>query len=244
MSVPTLSPYGQTLWNAAPPWPGAPTTPTFPSNQSQFATPTGTTPTTSSPVTPQPAKEPWGVFTEAGMKVFDVDSCINMKINHDAKISTFPVELGAFTAYNKVVEPMKCKIQLAVAGHVRMSALITALEAETAAVNIYDIYTPEYIYFSMTLEKASYPRSLEKGRNVILAELEFVEVKQVSPQYAAIKNPVKPKHTSKAVTGRLPPLNTLDYAMQTPQERLNGPGYSYQLNQTTVNNTFSTSAWG
>jgi len=79
---------------------------------------------------------------------------------------------------------------------------------------------------------------------VILAELEFVEVKQVSPQYAAIKNPVKPKHTSKAVTGRLPPPSLLDSAMQTPQERINGPGYSYQLNQTTVNNTFSSSAWG
>ena len=149
MSVPTLSPYGQTLWNAAPPWPGAPTTPTL--GQPGFAAPaSGPAPTQSSAVTPQPAKEPWGVFTEAGMKVFDIDSCIDMKINHDAKISTFPVELGAFTAYNKVVEPLKCKIQLAVAGHVRMSALITALETETAAVNIYDIYTPEYIYFSMT----------------------------------------------------------------------------------------------
>lgn len=140
-----------------------------------------------------PPANAWGAYTLSGQPLFLVDTCLEIKFTHDAKISTFPVELGAFTSYNKVTEPFKCKVKLAVAHPRWMKMFMTQLENEIAAPNIYNVFTPEFTYFSMALEKVSYPRDI-KGVNVIVADLEFVQIKQVSAAYAALPAPKKAAH--------------------------------------------------
>jgi hypothetical protein len=172
----------------------------------------------------------WGVYTASGNAVFAVDTFLDLKYNHDSKVSDFPVELGAFTSYNKVLEPSKAKIRLAVGGQSGMAALIVVLETEVAAANLYSIYTPEAIYTSMTLEKFSYPRAQSKGANMLVVDLEFVQIRQVSPSYKKISSPKKKKSAAPATTGLVLTSTSGNenvgakqaYSSQTTQQKLNG----------------------
>ena len=64
----------------------------------------------------------WGVYSLSGSLVFDVDSCVDLKFSNKAKVSTFPVEQGAFASYNKVNVPNSVKVRLAVGGQDRIAA--------------------------------------------------------------------------------------------------------------------------
>ena len=172
----------------------------------------------------------WGVYTASGNPVFSVDTFLDLKYNHDSKVSDFPVELGAFTSYNKVLDPSKAKIRLAVGGQAGMSTLMGVLETEVAAANLYSIYTPEAIYTSMAFEKFGYPREQSKGANMLVVDLEFVQIRQVSPSYKKISSPKKKKSAAPFATGLV--LTSASgnenvgakqsYSSQTTQQKLNG----------------------
>jgi hypothetical protein len=193
------------------------------------------------PVEPIAPVFTWGIYTQTGNKVFVVDSFLDMKYSHDSKVSDFPVELGAFTSYNKVLEPAKAKVRLAVGGQSAMNNFMIALEDEVAAPNLYNIFTQEKIYFGMTLEKVSYPREQAKGANMIVADLELVEIRQVAPSYAVIKAPQKPKSTSRVNTGLVQPGFSGSenvsahsaYSSETTQQKLNGTQTSGLINTPT-----------
>ena len=181
---------------------------------------------------------------------FVVDSFLDLKYNHDSKVSDFPVELGAFTSYNKVLEPAKAKIRLAAGGKALMAPFMSALEHEVAAANLYNIYTPEMVYLSMTLEKVGYPREQEHGRNMIVADLEFVQVRQVSPSYTTIKSPAKPVSSSRVNCGLVQPTVSgsenvaakQSYSSQTTQQKLNGTGTSGNTTNTVTGANSATPA--
>ena len=79
----------------------------------------------------------WGLYYAsgsasgtAGSLVFDVDSVLDLKQTGKSKVSTFPVEEGAFASYNKVQEPDATKVRLAVGGPDRVAAFQAALDTE------------------------------------------------------------------------------------------------------------------
>lgn len=148
----------------------------------------------------------WGLYNSANELVFDVDTVIDLKYENASKISMFPVEAGSFATYNKVRNPYKAKVRMAVGGdQIRVANFIAALDAAANDTNLYSIVTPESVYVNANIEKISYSRSHDKGVNNILADLEIVEVRQVAPQYSnvsIIRASKKPSAQSKVDTGK------------------------------------------
>ena len=139
----------------------------------------------------QPYTEQWGLYSqgEDPAPVFDIDTVIDFKFKDTAKVSDFPVETGAFASYNKVVHPFKPKLKMAVSGQDRIAALLGALASAVRSTNIYDVYTPEVIYTSVTVEDYDYARTATKGRSMLVVEVTLMQVIQVSASYTTVKLP-------------------------------------------------------
>ena len=137
----------------------------------------------------QPMGDNWGVYDQDGNPVFDIDTCIDFKFGDSAKVSDFPVEKGAFASFNKVIKAFQPKIRLAVSGQQRIAALLGALSDSVRSTDIYDVYTPEVTYQSVTVEKYDYSRTKDKGRSMLEVEVTLMQVIQVSAQYTNVKLP-------------------------------------------------------
>lgn len=126
----------------------------------------------------------WGVFYKGdayGTPVFDIDSIVAVPYEHSNKISSFPVENGGFVSYNKVNEPRKIRVKMAVHGGARVAAFLDQLETELASINQYIIITPEQSYENMVLIKVPYTRD-KNSVDLVQVECGFEEVVEVFSQ--------------------------------------------------------------
>ena len=167
----------------------------------------------------------WGVFYKGdafGAPVFDIDTIVSIPYEHAQKLSSFPVERGGFATYNKVNEPRKIRVKMAVHGGIRVAAFFDQLETELMSINQYTIITPEQTYENMTLVKVPYRRD-SKSADMVQVECSFEEVVEVTSQTVAAtiipsakkakavpKAPTVPCHTSKPPAVKIdPPINPL-----------------------------------
>lgn len=142
------------------------------------------------PLVPSAYPDTWGLVDSALRPLFDVDTYLEVSYKAKTKVSQFPVEKGGFVDYNKVQEPADIKMRVAVGGDsAKMEAFLLKLDTEKNSVNLYRALTPEVFYKNMTLVGYDYKRTQDKGRNSIIADLELVEVREVTPQYASVKLP-------------------------------------------------------
>lgn len=143
----------------------------------------------------------WGVYYNNTLEpVFIIDSVIDIDYHHANKVSSFPVEKGAFATYNKVNEPRTIKVRLAVHGGNKVSAFLSDLEDELVSTNLYQIVMPERVYKNMTLEKVPFSRKGDKSVDQIVVDLTFIEVVEVAFQsvgQAVIKSAKKAKDVPK-----------------------------------------------
>lgn len=147
----------------------------------------------------------WGLYRVNGQLVFDVDSCLDLKVANKAKVSTFPVELGAFASYNKVNEPNAIKTRMAVSGQERIAAFQATLKSELTQANLYNVATPTAVYLNVTLENYDHDQTAENGGlSMLVVDMALLEVREVTPAYTtvALPKPKNPASTSKAVGGK------------------------------------------
>jgi hypothetical protein len=157
----------------------------------------------------------WGLYYAsgsasgtAGALVFDVDSVLDLKQTGKSKVSTFPVEEGAFASYNKVQEPDATKVRIAVGGPDRVAALQAALDTEKAACNLYNVVTPTKTYLNVTLEGYDHEQTSSNGGvSGLVVDLSLVQVREVTPAYATvtIKKPKQPASASTQTNGKASP---------------------------------------
>lgn len=132
----------------------------------------------------------WGIYSSLGELVFAVDTFIGLEDAEKSKVSDFPVETGAFASYNKVQQPYQLKVRMAVGGDTaRMAAFIAALYAAKESTELYVVATPEFTFQDATVENFSYKREPTKGANMVVAEVELKEVRQVVASYANVVLP-------------------------------------------------------
>lgn len=149
----------------------------------------------------------WGVFTQDGVSVFDVDSVMDLRYENASKVSDFPVEQGSFSSYNKIKTPYKTKVRLSVGGDpTRIANFIAAMDRVVVDTNLYIVSTPEAVYINANITNIAYSRSHDKGANLIMADLSITEIRQVEPQYTRVSLPPskvkKADSASKKDTGK------------------------------------------
>ena len=133
----------------------------------------------------------YGIFdADTNEPAFDYDTFVDFKLHANVKVSDFPVEQGAFATYNKVNRPNTVKVKLAVTDMpTRRHAFLIALDAVLKSTRLFNVVTQDATYLNVTLEDYSYARTKIGGWGKVVAELAFLEVRQVTRQYASVKNP-------------------------------------------------------
>ena len=168
----------------------------------------------------------WGIYNadyEPVLADVYIDSMIDLKYTNASKISTFPVEEGSFVSYNKVQTPYKAKVRMSVGGNdINIAAFIKQLDALVMDTKLYSIVTPQKTYLNANIEKIDYTRSQNKGVNLIMADIELIEIRQVSPSYGKVALPPakakKPQDVSKKNNGKNQTQPRVDYAKYSPEE--------------------------
>jgi len=159
-------------------------------------------------------KNLWGIalpaFTPSGaaywVSAFTMDSCVSIKFDRSATVSTFPVEQGSFANYNKVLSPNKVRVQLAVSNYgngassQRVAELHTQLRHAVQDATLFTIVTPDLIYKNYTVKDFDYARSSDKGLGLVIMDVDLVEVRIVEARYATVALPVAKLKVKTAAT--------------------------------------------
>ena len=106
-------------------------------------------------------------------------------------VSDYPVEQGGFQSYNKVQRPNMVRILMAKSGPEPARAeFMKQVRAAAASTNLYTVITPTDSYDSMTIERYTYRRSSERGKQLLSVEfhLRRINVTTTAPAFSNTAN--------------------------------------------------------
>ncbi|WP_286936208.1 hypothetical protein [Achromobacter sp. UBA4530] len=123
----------------------------------------------------------WGVYGEDGQPVLLFDTFLSVNFDRAGTISSFALEQGGFSSFNKVVGPYQALIKLAHAGdQATRKQMLSVLDRIASGTELYSVATPEIVYLSASLGKYLYNRSASSGSSLLVVELTFNEVRQTA----------------------------------------------------------------
>lgn len=127
------------------------------------------------------------------------------------QVSDYPVEDGAFAAYNKVRRPDAIDVVLVKTG--TDLARATWLEAirqqvQTDPTARYHIITPQGIFQSQTVNRGVFQARPDKGSNMLYLEMQFTEVPIIQTESLLGDNAVNPESGPTTELGRVYPSTT------------------------------------
>lgn len=127
------------------------------------------------------------------------------------QVSDYPVEDGAFAAYNKVRRPDMVDMVLVKTGNDLARA--TWLEAirqqvKTDPTARYHIVTPQGIFQSLTITRQAFQTRQDRGQNMLYLELQLSEVPLIETPSLLGDNAVDPESGPTTELGRVYPSTT------------------------------------
>lgn len=135
---------------------------------------------------PQRNQGRWTLIDGDGNAAVEFTSFLSLDLRAASKVVTGPVEEGSFVSYNKVEAPLEIDVSLGIQGtDAELQAALDRLDDLQATTELINLVTPDSEYQFLNLEEHSYRRKREEGLGVLWVDLSFVEVRQVTPQYAS-----------------------------------------------------------
>lgn len=132
----------------------------------------------------------WGVFDTNGNPVADYDSVYATAYQNESRISDYPVEQGAFAAYNKVDNPFDVMVTLNCGGdEARRAAFLAACESVRKSLDLYAVMTPEYTFQNVNFTGINYQRSVRDGAYMVSVQLIGREVREKNAAYSSPQDP-------------------------------------------------------
>lgn len=123
----------------------------------------------------------WGLYDQDGQPAVVFDSFLGVRFRDGARISSFPVESGAFSSFNKVDTPYDASIRLAHSGDMASrNVMLGVLERIASSTDLYTVVTPEIVYASANLVNYAYTRDTRNGSSLLIVELQLEEVRQTA----------------------------------------------------------------
>lgn len=171
----------------------------------------------------------WGIF-EPGKEdgPVMVDSIVEMGINGSAETSSYPIESGSFTSYNKVRNPSMLMLRVTKEGRAPTRSYITDwLQEHLNLPTQWDIVMPEKRYSGYTLVEYRILRGASSGAGMIVADLMMQEVRGNPAEYSNSKyniadpNNVPPTPTARVQLGEtIEPVKDIqwDYQVTAPTD--------------------------
>jgi len=134
----------------------------------------------------------WGVFDQSGASVLDPDSVFALDdFNHEFVLSTFPIEEGSFSTYNKVAKPFEARLVFNKGGSLAdRSTFMDTLESVVQDTNLYVLSTPERAYQPVNIPRYRLRRRAEAGFQLISVEVTVQEIRvATSPAFSNTQDP-------------------------------------------------------
>lgn len=117
----------------------------------------------------------WGIFLD-GVPVLTYDNFVSFDYSQDWEISTYPVEDGSFTAYDKVQRPAEIRVSVSAGGSVaNRQVMLLAIDAQMSTTLTYDIVTPETVYLNYNFIRREFDRAASNV-GLVLVHLYFMEI--------------------------------------------------------------------
>lgn len=133
----------------------------------------------------------WLLADDSGVALVTPDSMVDIGYRGEQRLATYPVEQGAFSAYNKVAQPQELTLRLSCGGRnmTRESFLFT-LDTLWRSLTLVNVVTPDATYRSFNIDRLDYARKSASGLSLIVADIHLVEIR-VSAQ-ASYSNTAQP----------------------------------------------------
>jgi hypothetical protein len=139
------------------------------------------------------ATRKWGLFsTDGSLPDITGDTIVTFDFSQDARILSYPTELGSFNSYNKVRQPIEMKLEIAVAKTAANRALLTTnLNRALLSTGTYNMRAPDHRIPICNVKHFSYSRSAQKGGASMIVFEVWVEEVRLSAS-ATFSNPKDP----------------------------------------------------
>ena len=123
----------------------------------------------------------WGLYDQDGRQAVVFDAFLGVRFRNGGRISSFPVEQGGFSSFNKVDTPYDAAIRLAHSGDMASrNVMLAVLERIVRSTELYSVVTPEIVYASANLVNYAYTRDTRGGSGQLIVELYLEEVRQTA----------------------------------------------------------------
>lgn len=120
----------------------------------------------------------WGLFNSDNTPALVADNVVGVEYRRDWRISTYPLEQGAFASYDKVQMPFDIRIRLSVGGtESAREAFLNDLEDVSNSLDLFNVFTPEFHYLSACVMHVDYRRESDRGAGLIVADIWLQEVR-------------------------------------------------------------------
>lgn len=153
----------------------------------------------------------WGLVNEYGAPIVLADGVLGISYNNTSIVANVPIENGSFASYNKVSNPKQAVVQMSKGsgGALERGAFLAQLEAYQGSTLNFTVVTPEFVCRNMNITGLSWARSASEGLQLIVANLQLEEVRNVGVNYSyeEVKNPSDAKSVD---GGEVQPTNQSD----------------------------------
>lgn len=151
----------------------------------------------------------WGLYDQDGQLALQFDAFLGIRFRNGSRISSFPVEQGSFSSFNKVDTPFDAVLRFALSGDTTSRGdLLTTLEGLKGSVDLFSVVTPEIVYPSANVVAYSYERNTRSGPSQLIVDLYVEEVRQTAQ--AAFNSTAEPDGAGEQNNGQVQsfPLGT------------------------------------
>lgn len=134
----------------------------------------------------------WQILDASGKTLLNPDTVLSLEYRGEAKISTYPVEGGGFSSYNKVRVPADLHIVMTCAGtgsglgtgigtgKQSRESFLAALAKLKDGVTLATIVTPDAVYKSFALIEYDMQRTSKSGVTMLTVSASFQEVAETA----------------------------------------------------------------
>lgn len=123
----------------------------------------------------------------------EFQSMLEISVNEDSSLPSEPIEQSSFASYNRIIDPLDIKIQLAIQGYPsKLQSVIDRLSEMRKGTEKVSLITPSASYENLMLQGFDYRKDNHSGHNVLLVDLTLKEVREV-PTFLTTSSVTEPE---------------------------------------------------
>lgn len=174
----------------------------------------------------------WGLFpmdAGSGAPTITGDNVEAVEVRQEQRIADYPLEDGGFASYNKVQEPLECRVSFTFGGFTNFGTLgslnilgtgggdsarasfLQDIDAACKTLALYTVQTREMSYPNLNVMHYDYRRTASKGATLLTVDIWCREVRVIG--VATSSNTQNANAASQANGGTVQPVSS---AMNTP----------------------------